>query len=163
MYHPKEPGAYQESYMLYALQQAKIAYHLGEIPVGAVLVQGDSIVSFACNRRETDKNALAHAEILAINQACRALGGWRLPNTALYVTLEPCAMCAGAILQARVEKVIFGVRDPKGGAFGSVLNFARLPHSFHPAVYEGVCAEESAQMLSSFFTDLRKSSKKKTP
>ena len=147
-------------YMLLALKQAKLAYQLGEVPVGAVIVQNDQVIAAAYNRREIDKNALSHAEHTAIDLACKALGGWRLPNCTLYVTLEPCLMCAGAIVHARIDRVVFGTTDPKTGAFGSMTDINALPLNHHPMVERGVCAEECQEILRNFFADLRRSKQK---
>lgn len=145
-----------EDYMREALSLAKKAAELGEVPVGAVAVWDGKIVGRGYNRRETDKNALRHAEIAAIDEACRTLGGWRLWKCDLYVTLEPCPMCAGAILNARVRRVIFGAPDEKNGSCGSVVNLFELPYTHKPELCGGVLANESAALLSDFFRDLRK-------
>ena len=132
-----------------------LAAGLGEVPVGALIVQNDRVIAAGYNRREIDKNALSHAEHIAIDQACRTLGGWRLPQCTLYVTLEPCLMCAGAILNARIERVVFGAYDEKGGAFGSKIdaNTAGLNHTVR--VEGGVCEAECRALLTRFFKDLR--------
>ncbi|MFR9189964.1 MAG: nucleoside deaminase [Anaerotruncus massiliensis (ex Togo et al. 2019)] len=124
------------------------------MPVGAVAVW-DEVVGTGFNRRETGKKALAHAELEAIDAACRKLGGWRLHRCDLYVTLEPCPMCAGAIVNARIRRVVFGARDPKAGCFGSVSDFAALPFNHRPEVVGGVLAEACAAELSAFFQRLR--------
>lgn len=142
-------------YMNLALKQAQIASSMGEIPVGAVLVKGDKVISAAFNRREIDRNALAHAEILAIDAACKSLVGWRLFGCTLYVTLEPCIMCAGAILNSRIERVVFGARDLKAGAFGSVADFTLFQNYSSPVILPGVCEEESSRLLTEFFQALR--------
>lgn len=144
-----------ESYMSLALELAREAAKLGEVPVGAVAVWDGEVVGTGFNRRETGKNALAHAELEAIDAACRRLGGWRLHRCDLYVTLEPCPMCAGAIVNARIRRVVFGARDPKAGCFGSVSDFAALPFNHRPAVAGGVLAEACAAELSAFFQRLR--------
>lgn len=144
-----------EYYMALALELAREAARLGEVPVGAVAVWDGEIAGTGFNRRETGKNALAHAELEAIDAACRRLGGWRLHRCDLYVTLEPCPMCAGAIVNARIRRVVFGARDPKAGCFGSVSDFAALPFNHHPEVAGGVLAEECAAELSAFFQRLR--------
>ncbi|MBC3938178.1 nucleoside deaminase [Anaerotruncus massiliensis (ex Liu et al. 2021)] len=144
-----------ESYMSLALELAREAAKLGEVPVGAVAVWDGEIVGTGFNRRETGKNALAHAELEAIDAACRKLGGWRLHRCDLYVTLEPCPMCAGAIVNARIRRVVFGARDPKAGCFGSVSDFAALPFNHRPEVVGGVLAEACAAELSAFFQRLR--------
>lgn len=148
-------GNTDEAYMREALELAKLAAALGEVPVGAVVVWDGEIVGRGYNRRETDKNALAHAELTAIDEACRKLGGWRLWKAALYVTLEPCPMCAGAIVNARIPQVVFGAADPKSGACGSVTDLCSLPGGYHPKVESGLLAEESAALLAEFFQSLR--------
>ena len=144
-----------ESYMSLALELAREAAKLGEVPVGAVAVWDGEVVGTGFNRRETGKNALAHAELEAIDAACRKLGGWRLHRCDLYVSLEPCPMCAGAIVNARIRRVVFGARDPKAGCFGSVSDFAALPFNHRPEVVGGVLAEACAAELSAFFQRLR--------
>lgn len=148
-------------YMALALEQARLAYQLGEVPVGAVIVQDGRVIASGYNRREVDKNALSHAEHTAIDNACKALGGWRLPRCTLYVTLEPCLMCSGAIIHSRIDRVVFGVRDEKSGAFGSVLDVNALPLNHKVEVTEGVCAEECKEILQSFFKELRERNKKR--
>lgn len=148
-------------YMALALEQARLAYELGEVPVGAVIVQDGRVIASGYNRREVDKNALSHAEHTAIDNACKALGGWRLPRCTLYVTLEPCLMCSGAIIHSRIDRVVFGVRDEKSGAFGSVLDVNALPLNHKVEVTEGVCAEECKEILQSFFKELRERKKKR--
>ena len=143
------------TYMLEALALAKEAAAEGEVPVGCVIVRGDKIVGRGRNRRETDKNALAHAEIEAINDACKNLGGWRLWDCTLYVTLEPCAMCAGAILNARIKRVVYGASDKKFGAVRSVCSLFSMDFNHHPEVESAVMEEESAQLLQAFFQNLR--------
>ena len=138
-----------------ALALAKEAAAEGEVPVGCVIVRGDKIVGRGRNRREKDKNALAHAEIEAINDACRNLGGWRLWDCTLYVTLEPCAMCAGAILNARIQRVVYGASDKKYGAVGSVCSLFSMDFNHHPAVESGVMEDESVSLLQTFFQNLR--------
>jgi tRNA(adenine34) deaminase len=123
--------------------------------VGCVIVRGDQVVGRGRNRRETGKNALAHAEIEAINDACRNLGGWRLWDCTMYVTLEPCAMCAGAILNARIKRVVYGASDKKFGAVNSVCSLFSMDFNHHPEVESGVMEEESAALLQSFFQNLR--------
>lgn len=139
-----------------ALEQARLAANLNETPIGAVLVWEGEVMASAFNRRELDRIATAHAEILAINEACRKLGGWRLHKATLYVTLEPCPMCAGAIINARIKRVVYGASDRKAGCCGSILDLFREPFNHHPEVTGGVLAEESAALLSSFFKKLRK-------
>ena len=142
--------------MSLALDQARLAASLGETPIGAVLVWEGQVAASAYNRRELDRLATAHAELLAINEACRKLGGWRLHKATLYVTLEPCPMCAGAIINARIKRVVYGASDRKAGCCGSVLDLFREPFNHHPEVTGGVLAEESVALLSSFFKQLRK-------
>ena len=140
-----------EIYMKRAIELAKRAEELDEVPIGALIVRRGEIVYEAYNRRETDKLATAHAELLAIEGACRALGGWRLPESTLYVTLEPCAMCAGAIINARVERVVFGASDLRFGALGSLVDLSELPFNHKPEVTGGVLGEECKELLSAFF------------
>ena len=138
-----------------ALELARLSALEGEVPVGAVVVRNGVIVGEGRNRREGIKNALSHAELEAIDSACRALNGWRLWECELYVTLEPCPMCAGAAVNARIRRVVFGAADPKNGAAGSVLNLFELPLTHRPQYTAGVCADESALLLSDFFKSLR--------
>ena len=146
-----------KKYMLRALELAKQAAAMGEVPVGAVVVkkQTGEIVGEGYNRRESDRSPLAHAEIAAIEQASRTLGGWRLIDCELYVTLEPCAMCSGAVINARVENVIFGAYDRRFGACGSVIALFDLPFNHRPEVTGGVMEEECAKLLGEFFKGLR--------
>ena len=143
------------TYMDEALALARQAAAEGEVPVGCGIVRGDRIVGRGRNRRETGKTALAHAEIEAINEACRNLGGWRLWDCTLYVTLEPCPMCAGAILGARIPRVVYGASDKKYGAVGSVCNLFSMEFNHHPRVESGVRAEEAAALMEEFFKNLR--------
>lgn len=138
-----------------ALALACEAAEDGEVPIGCVIVKDGKIVGRGRNTREKGKNALHHAEILAIDDACRNLGGWRIPNSTLYVTLEPCPMCAGAIINARIDRVCFGAYDPKAGSCGSVVDLFALPYNHKPEVTAGVLADECAQMLKEFFRELR--------
>lgn len=144
-----------EAAMRLALEQAALAAAEGEVPVGAVILQGDRVVGLGRNRREGSKQALAHAELEAITMACRTLGGWRLPGCTLYVTLEPCPMCAGAIINARMERVCFGAWDPKAGSCGSVVNLFELPYNHKPILIGGLLEAQCAAQLSSFFAGLR--------
>ena len=145
-----------EDYMRQALALAREAMAEGEVPVGCVVVWEDGrVVGRGRNRRETGKNALAHAELEAIGEACRTLGGWRLHKARLYVTLEPCPMCAGAIINARVGTVCYGARDEKAGACGSVLNLFEERFNHHPRLYRGPLEEECRNQLQEFFLDLR--------
>ena len=138
-----------------ALRLAREAAAEGEVPVGCVIARGDEIVGRGRNRRETGKTALAHAEIEAIAEACKNLGGWRLWECTLYVTLEPCPMCAGAILGARIPRVVFGASDAKYGAVGSVCDLFGMEFNHHPQVTRGVREEEAAELLKEFFQNLR--------
>ena len=139
-----------------ALREAQKAYALGETPIGAVVVKNGEIIASAHNLRETGKNALYHAEILAIDAACKKLGGWRLHQCDLYVTLEPCIMCSGAIVQARIKNLCYGADDPKGGAVKSIAQIPGLDKlCHHPNVTGGIMAEECSQILKDFFRDLR--------
>ena len=142
-------------FMEEALLLAQQAAQEGEVPVGCVIVRNGQIVGRGRNRRESGKTALAHAEIEAIGQACENLGGWRLWECTLYVTLEPCPMCAGAIVNARIPRVVFGASDPKCGACGSVCDIFSMDFNHHPQVEKGVREEESSQLLSEFFQNLR--------
>lgn len=142
-----------------ALELAKISAAEGEVPVGAVIVKGDEIVGTGRNRREYGKNALYHAEIEAIDNACKALGGWRLWECDMYVTLEPCPMCAGAIINSRIKTVYYGASDLKAGSFGSVVDFNSLPYNHKPEVVSGVMEDEAKEILSSFFKALREKKK----
>ena len=145
-----------ELYMTEALSLAAKAEECDEVPVGAVIVRDGKIIARAYNRRQTDKCATAHAEILAIEEACRNLGGWRLPGAVLYVTLEPCPMCAGAAVNARVGRVVYGASDIRFGALGSLINLAELPLNHKPEVTAGVLAEECRNILSEYFRRKRK-------
>lgn len=138
-----------------ALALAREAAAEGEVPVGAVAVKDGVIVGRGRNRRETEKNALCHAELQTIDEACRTLGGWRLWQCTLFVTLEPCPMCAGAIINARIPRVVFGARDKKAGSCGSVVNLFELPYNHKPELVSGVLEEECAALLTEFFRSLR--------
>ena len=143
-------------YMKEALRQAKKAYALGEVPIGCVIVHEGKIIGRGYNRRTTDKNTLAHAEITAINKASRKLGDWRLEGCTLYVTLEPCQMCAGAIVQARIDEVVMASMNPKAGCGGSILNILEMPEFNHQVkVTRGILEEECSHMLTQFFKELR--------
>ena len=152
-----------EDYMREALSLAKKAFELGEVPVGAVAVWEGKIVGRGMNLRETDKNALRHAEIAAIDEACKNLGGWRLWKCDLYVTLDPCPMCAGAIINSRVKRVIYGAKDPKAGSCGSLTNLFEMPYNHKPEVVSGILEEECSALLKSFFEKLREKRKKENP
>ncbi len=142
-------------FMREALRLAKEAASEGEAPIGAVIVRDGKIVGTGRNRREKDKNALGHAEIEAIDNACKALGGWRLIGCTMYVTLEPCPMCAGAIINSRIERVVFGAYDKKAGSCGSVTNLFELPYNHKPELVGGVLEEECSFALTEFFKNLR--------
>lgn len=143
-------------YMKEALKQAKKAYDLGEVPIGCVIVFADKIIGRGYNRRNTDKNTLAHAEITAINKASKKIGDWRLEDCILYVTLEPCQMCAGAIIQSRIKRVVMGAMNPKAGCGGSILNILEMEAFNHQAeVSRGVLEEECSKILQDFFKGLR--------
>ncbi|MCY8973963.1 tRNA adenosine(34) deaminase TadA [Bacillus atrophaeus] len=145
-----------EFYMLEAIKEAKKAEEIGEVPIGAVLVMNDDIVARAHNLRETEQRSIAHAEMLAIDEACRTLGTWRLEGVSLYVTLEPCPMCAGAVVLSRVDRVVFGAFDPKGGCSGTLMNLLQEERFNHQAeVVSGVLEKECGRMLSDFFRNLR--------
>ena len=144
-----------EYFMDQAIALAKEAAQEGEVPVGAVVVLGDKIVGTGRNRREKSKNALAHAEIEAINEACRTLGGWRLWQCDMYVTLEPCPMCTGAIINSRIKRLVYGASDNKAGSCGSVVNLFELPYNHKPEIVSGVKKDECAELLSEFFKALR--------
>lgn len=141
--------------MQQALEQARFAYAAGEVPVGAVLVQKGRVIAAGHNRREQDKNALAHAECEVIRIGCQTLGTWRLTDCTLYVTLEPCAMCAGAIVNARIPRVVYGAADPAAGCVGSRIQLFALDLSYTPRVTAGVLEEECGQLLSDFFANCR--------
>lgn len=142
-------------YMREAIAEAKLAGSRGEVPIGCVIVRDGEIVARAGNARERDKNALRHAELTAIDNACGVLGGWRLFGCTLYVTLEPCPMCAGAIINSRVDRVVYGAKDAKAGAFGSVLAMDSYPLNHKPEITDGVLEEECRELLTEFFGKLR--------
>lgn len=144
-----------ESFMKEALKLAREAALEGEVPVGAVVVLGDEIVGRGRNRREKGKNALAHAELEAIDEACRRLDGWRLWQCDMFVTLEPCPMCTGAIINSRIRKLVFGASDYKAGSCGSVVNLFDLPYNHKPEVVSGFMQEECSAILTDFFKELR--------
>lgn len=144
-----------EKFMLQALTLAKEAFDEGEVPVGAVIVKDGEIIATGRNRREKSKNALSHAEIEAINNACNKLGGWRLWECDIYVTLEPCPMCSGAIVNARIPNVYFGAYDKNFGCCGSNLNILEMSNSFRPKCVGGILEEECSTLLSDFFKKLR--------
>ena len=150
-----------ERYMRRALELAALAAAEGEVPVGAVVVRHETgeIVGEGFNRRETDRSPLAHAEIIAIDEASRRLGGWRLIGCTLYVTLEPCPMCAGAVINSRIERVVYGASDPKAGSCGSVTDLFSYPYNHIPVIESGLLAEECSAALTEFFRQLRKGKK----
>ena len=143
-------------YMKEALKQAKKAYKIKEVPIGCVIVHEDKIIARGYNKRNSKKNTLAHAEIIAINKASKVLGDWRLEDCTMYITLEPCQMCAGAIVQARVKRVVIGSMNPKAGCGGSILNLLQMEQFNHQVdVERGILEEECSQMLKEFFKELR--------
>lgn len=142
-------------FMELAIEQAKIARSLGEVPVGAVIVKDDTVISTGYNLRETKKNALCHAELIAIDRACKILGGWRLWQCDLYVTLEPCPMCTGAIINSRIKKLVYGAFDEKAGSCKSVINLFDLPYNHKPEIVSGVLGQECRDELTDFFKELR--------
>lgn len=148
-----------DKFMKAALKLAQKSAEEGEVPVGAVVVCDGKIVGRGRNRRELKKNALCHAELEAIHKACRKLGGWRLHRCDLYVTLEPCPMCAGAIINARIKTVIFGATDPKAGSCSTIINLFSLPYNHQPEVISGVLEESCREILRSFFQELREKRK----
>jgi len=146
----------QEKYMKEAIRQAKKAYKIGEVPIGCVIVYEDKVIARGYNRRNTDFNSLSHAEMNAIKKAGKVLGDWRLDDCEMYVTLEPCQMCAGAIIQARIKKVYMGCMNPKAGCAGSILNLLQVPAFNHQAEIEcGLLEEECSQLMKKFFRELR--------
>ncbi|WP_026674065.1 tRNA adenosine(34) deaminase TadA [Alkalihalobacterium bogoriense] len=151
-----------EANMRMAIEQAKKAEELREVPIGAVIVYNGEVIATGYNQRETTQQAIGHAEMIAINEACKTLNTWRLTGCTLYVTLEPCPMCAGAIVQSRIDRVVFGARDPKAGCCGTIYNLISEQKFNHQAEWtEGILAEECGGLLSNFFKDLRKQKKQK--
>ncbi|MCD8104117.1 MAG: tRNA adenosine(34) deaminase TadA [Lachnospiraceae bacterium] len=149
-----------EKYMKEALRQARKAYALREVPIGCVIVCEGRIIARGYNRRNTDKNTTAHAEMIAIRRASKALGDWRLEGCTIYITLEPCQMCAGAIVQSRITRAVLGAMNPKAGCAGSVLNLLEMSEFNHQVIVEhGILGEECGTMLSGFFRELRESKK----
>lgn len=149
-----------EYYMKEAIKEAKKAETLNEVPIGAVIVLGEEIISRAHNLRENEQSAIAHAELLAIDQACHKIGSWRLEDATLYVTLEPCPMCSGAIILSRIKRVVYGAPDPKGGCAGTFMNLLQDERFNHQSeVIKGVLEEECGQLLSSFFRAIRERKK----
>ena len=150
-----------EKYMREALKQAKKAHALGEVPIGCIIVHQGRIIGRGYNRRNTDKNTLSHAEITAINKASKYIGDWRLEECTMYVTLEPCQMCAGAIVQARIPEVVMGCMNPKAGCACSILNILEMPQFNHQVtVTRGILEQECSDMLKLFFTELRERNRK---
>lgn len=150
-----------EKYMKEAIRQAKKAYAIGEVPIGCVIVYEDKIIGRGYNRRTTDKNTLAHAELIAIRKASKKMGDWRLEGCTMYVTLEPCQMCSGAIVQSRMSRVVVGCMNPKAGCAGSILNLLQMDEFNHQAELEtGVLGDVCSQMMKTFFKELRESKKK---
>lgn len=150
----------EERCMREAVRQAKKAWKLGEVPIGCVIVYEGKIIGRGYNRRTTDGNVLAHAEIIAIRKACRAMGDWRLEGCTMYVTLEPCQMCSGALVQSRIDEVVIGCMNPKAGCAGSVMNLLQIEGFNHQVkIIEGVLEEECSEMLSTFFRELREKKK----
>lgn len=143
-------------FMLYALKKAKNAFKQGEVPVGAVIVYEGQIVAEGQNKRETEHNSLCHAEIEAINEACRVLGRWRLEGCTLYVTLEPCPMCTGAIINSRIDRVVFGAYDERAGSMGTLVNLCELDYNHRPQIVGGYMESECREVLREFFEELRK-------
>ena len=153
------PGT-DEKYMREAIRQAKKAYLIGEVPIGCVIVCQDKIIGRGYNRRTIDKNPLAHAELTAIRKASRKMGDWRLEGCTMYVTLEPCQMCSGAIVQSRMDKVVVGGMNPKAGCAGSILNLLQMKEFNHQAeLVTGVLEEECSRMMKMFFKELREKKK----
>lgn len=144
-----------EIFMKEALRLAEESAREGEVPVGAVITIDDRIVGRGRNRREKDKNALAHAELEAINQACQTLGGWRLWQCDMFVTLEPCPMCTGAIINSRIKRLVYGANDFKAGSCGSVINLFDFPYNHKPEIVSGFMADDCARLLTDFFKQLR--------
>lgn len=151
-----ENTSLDEEFMREAIRLAKLAEEIDEVPVGAVCVKDGQIISRAYNTRESSKCATHHAEVLAIEEACRALGGWRLPGVTLYVTMEPCPMCAGAVINSRIERVVFGAKDYRFGAFGSLIDLSLVGLNHKPIIDGGVLGEECSAMLSDYFAGKRK-------
>lgn len=138
-----------------ALEEAQLAFEAGEVPVGAVIAKDGEIIAKAHNLRETGKNALYHAELMAIDQACQVLGGWRLWQCELFVTLEPCPMCSGAIINSRLRRIVYAASDPKAGCCGSLTDLFSLPFNHHPVIEHGLMEAESQKLLQQFFASLR--------
>ncbi|MFS1516846.1 tRNA adenosine(34) deaminase TadA [Bacillus sp. SCS-151] len=151
-----------EYYMRLALNEAKKAEQINEVPIGAVIVKDNEIIASAFNLREREQRSLAHAELLAIDEACKSIGSWRLENTTLYVTLEPCPMCAGAIVLSRIQRVVYGAKDPKGGCAGTIMNLLDEKRFNHQVEVEsGILEKECGSILTTFFNNIRKRNKEK--
>ena len=149
-----------EKYMKLALKEAKKARDINEVPIGCVIVRDDKVIGKGYNKRNTDKNVLSHAELIAIKQACKKTGDWRLEDCTMYITLEPCQMCAGAMVQARLQRAVIGSMNPKAGCGGSVLNILQMAEFNHQVdVERGVLEEECSSILTEFFSDLREQKK----
>ncbi len=156
----KEINAIHEKYMKEALKQARKAYELGEVPIGCVIVREGRVIARGYNRRNTDHTTLAHAELTAIKKASKKCGDWRLEDCVLYVTLEPCQMCAGAIVQARIPEIVIGCESPKSGSAGSVIDILNNPEFNHQVnIQKGILEQECSDILKLFFTELRKRNK----
>ena len=150
----------EQYYMKLALDEAEKARAIGEVPIGAVIVLDNTVISSAYNLREREQRSIAHAEILAIDKACKEIGSWRLENATLYVTLEPCPMCAGAIVLSRIGRVVYGASDPKGGCAGTLMNLLQEERFNHQVeITKGIEEKACSELLSSFFRDLRKRKK----
>ncbi|WP_066371683.1 tRNA adenosine(34) deaminase TadA [Neobacillus fumarioli] len=151
-----DPQTQDEMFMIEAIREAKKAEAINEVPIGAIIVRDGQIIARAHNLREREQNSLAHAELLAIEEACKEVGSWRLEDTTLYVTLEPCPMCSGAIVLSRVKRVVYGASDPKGGCAGTLMNLLQEPRFNHQCeVVSGVLEGECSRILSDFFRKLR--------
>ncbi len=149
-----------EKYMKMALKEAQKAADINEVPIGCVIVRNDKVIAKAYNKRNTEKNVLAHAELLAIKQACKKTGDWRLEDCTMYITLEPCQMCSGAMVQARLKRAVIGAMNKKAGCAGSVLNILQMQEFNHQVdVTRGVLETECSEVISKFFADLRESDK----
>lgn len=157
---PRKALSENEKYMKAAIKEAKKALALGEVPIGCVIVYENKIIGRGYNRRNTDKSTLSHAELTAIQKASRKMGDWRLEDCRIYITLEPCQMCSGAIVQARISECIIGCMNPKAGCAGSILNILQMQEFNHQVpLTKGILEEECSQLLKEFFTDLRKRNK----
>lgn len=150
----------QEKYMKLAIKEAKKAYDINEVPIGCVIVKEDKVIAKGYNKRNTDKNVLSHAELIAMKQACKKTGDWRLEGCTMYITLEPCQMCAGAMVQARLDEVVIGSMNPKAGCAGSILNILQMEQFNHQVkITKGVLEEECSTLLTDFFAELREQKK----